>query len=246
MTDSYKTSLLILHQILTESGHTHWANWIEKDINLWITKKSVANHLLAYGGMGSINDLSFGDSDTISIWKTRVFEITKMLSWNLAKGTIAKAPLDEKFYGNGFDDIRGWRCTECGHSRIDKSSVEVYLATLFLAKFFVDFINQDKLIEILDLKSILTCDQIPNKRSDIEKMIANANITLTNESSWLWNCPECDSKKVGSYRWHTTDNGENIIESKENLKIDKTKTPAHNNALSKVNHSWWQKFFNSH
>ncbi|GGH15101.1 hypothetical protein FAZ19_06925 [Sphingobacterium alkalisoli] len=30
-----------------------------------------------------------------------------------------------------------------------------------------------------------------SKEEAIEKLIQNANITLTNGNEWLWNCPEC-------------------------------------------------------
>ena len=97
MTDHYKISLEIVYRLLKESGNYHWANWIQKDIHLWTTEKRVDNHLSAYGGMGSINDLSVGGSETIGIWKNRIFDTTKNLTWSLAKGKISTHHLTTNF-----------------------------------------------------------------------------------------------------------------------------------------------------
>ncbi|UCS91951.1 hypothetical protein KZP23_14600 [Echinicola marina] len=242
MTDYYKISLDILYRLLKESGNDHWANWIQKDIHLWTTQKRVDNHLGAYGGMGSINDLVVGGSDTIGVWKNKLFDTTKTLSWNLAKGKISTASLDEKFYRNGSNEISGWRCRHCGHSRIDKSDIELYLSTEFLPKLFVEYIKQDKLIEILDLKNIVVLEKIVDKRNAIEKVIQNANIALTTRNNWLRTCHECESKNVCVYSWQTMDNDTKIIESKDNLKMETGKRPAYN-TLPKAGRSWWQKLF---
>jgi len=245
VTDHYKISLEILYRLLKESGNDHWANWIQQDIHLWTTEKRVDNHLGAYGGMGSINDLSVGGSDTIGVWKNRLFDTTKNLTWSLAKGKISTPPLDDKFYRYGSTEISGWSCRHCGHSRIDKSNIELYLSTEFLPKLFVDYIRQNKLIEILDLNTIVSLDQIVEKRNAIEKLIQNANITLTSGNEWLWTCPECESKNVCVYRWQTIDNDTKLFESKDNLKMETKKMPAYNSTLPKAGRSWWQKLFGS-
>ena len=245
MIDYYKISLDILYRLLKESGDQHWANWIEKDIHLWTTQKRVDNHLGAFGGMGSINDLSVGSWDTIGVWKNKLFDTTKTLSWSLAKRKISTAPVDENFYRQGSKEISGWRCRHCGHSRIDKSNIELYLSTEFLPKLFVNYIRQDKLIEILDLQTIIELDQVIEKRNAIEKLIQNANITLTTGNQWLWSCPECESKNVCVYRWQTIDNDTKLIESKDNLKMETEKMPAYNSTLPKAGRSWWQKLFGS-
>lgn len=195
--------------------------------------------------MGSINDLSVGGSDTIGVWKNRIFDTTKILTWSLAKGKILTPPLDDKFYCYGSTEISGWRCRHCGHSRIDNSNIELYLSTEFLPKLFVDYIRQDKLIEILDLNTIVALGQIVEKRSAIEKLIQNANITLTSGNEWLWTCPECESKNVCVFRWQTMDNDTKLIESKDNLKMETEKMPAYNSSLPKAGRSWWQKLFGS-
>ena len=245
MTDYYKISLDILYRLLKDSGDEHWANWIEKDIHLWTTQKRVDNHLGAFGGMGSINDLSVGGSDIIGVWKNRLFDTTKNLTWSLAKGKVSTPPLDDKFYRYGSTEISGWRCLNCGHSRVEKSNIELYLSTEFLPKLFVDYIQKSKLIEILDLKTIVALDPIVEKRSAIEKLIQSENITLTCRNEWLWTCPECKSKKVCGFSWQPMNNDKKLIESYDNLKMETEKMPANNSTLPKVGRSWWQKFFGS-
>ncbi|AQY21083.1 hypothetical protein AB406_0118 [Riemerella anatipestifer] len=97
----------------------------------------------------------------------------------------------------------------------------------------------------MDLKTIVALDQIVEKRNAIEKLIQNANITLTSGNEWLWTCPECESKNVCVYRWQTIDNETKLIESKDNLKMETEKMPAYNSTLSKAGRSWWQKLFGS-
>jgi len=230
---------------LKESGNDHWANWIQNDIHLWVTQKRVDSHLGAYGGMGSINDLSVAGSDLIGVWKNNLFDTTKNLSWSLAKGKISTPPLDEKFYRYGSSEISGWRCLFCGHSRISKSSIERYLSTEFLPKLLVDYIRKDKLIEILNLESIVTLEQIVERRSTVEKLIQNENITLTNGYEWLWICPECEGQNTGVCSWQITNNYTKLIESKGNLKMAKKEMPAYNNTLLTAGRKWWKKLFGS-
>ena len=143
---------------MKESGNDHWANWIQKDIYLWTTQKRVDNHLRAYGGMGSINDLYVGGSDTIGVWKDKLFDTTKNRTWSLAKGKILKPPLDDKFYRYGSTEISGWRCRHCRHSRIHKSNIELYLSTGFLPKL----LNANITLTI-EKEWLLTCPECKNK-----------------------------------------------------------------------------------
>ena len=216
MKDYYHISLEILYQLLKEVGEEHWANWIQKDIHLWTTTQSVDHHLAAYGGMGSINDLSVGGLDTIDIWKNNLFEMAKTLAWSLAKRKITTAPLEEEFYRYGASEIGGWRCRNCGLSRIGTTNVELYLAAEFLPKLFVAYIKQDKLLEILDLENIIVLDSIVEKRNAIEKLVQNSNITLSIGNNWLQTCPDCNSEDVCAYRWQITDNYTKLTEAKNN------------------------------
>ncbi|WP_210489683.1 DUF6966 domain-containing protein [Rufibacter aurantiacus] len=239
MTDYYKISLDILFRLLKESDNQQWKNWIAKDIYLWETQKRVDHHLSAFGGMGSINDLSVGGSDTIDVWKNKLFDSIKTLSWSLAKGRIPAPPIDEKFYRLHSNELSGWRCTLCGHSRINKSAIELYLSNEFIPKLIVDYIKLEKLLDILDMKSITTYEQVVDKRQKIEKLIESENITLTDGNEWLCTCPKCKDKNVCVFRWHINDEYTQLVESKGNLKIRPKVIPAHNSSVQR----WWQKLF---
>ena len=221
MIDYYKISLEILYRLLKESGNDHWANWISKDINDWIDNKKVDHHLSAFGGMGSINDTAVGGADMIGIWKNKLFDIIKNLSWSLAKGKISKAPTDIDFYKFGNNEISGWRCRKCGHARIDRVKIEGYLSTKFLPIIIVDLIENNGLEKIVDLDNIVNRNEINTLRELIYKQIIDEKITLTNGNEWLWTCPECESKDVCVYRWTYDDKTDTLTESNDNLKIKK-------------------------
>jgi len=217
LADYYNISLEILHQLLKDAGEEHWANWIQKDIHLWASEKRVDHHLGAYGGMGSINDLSLGGLDTIDIWKNNLFEMTKKLAWSLAKGKVATPPLEEKFYHYGSIELSGWRCLDCRHARISKTNIELYVAAAFLPKLFVEYIEQDRLMEILDLENIITLMQITDKRATIEKLVKADNITLTDTNDWLQTCPNCGDNNVCVYRWQIVNNYSKLVAASNNL-----------------------------
>jgi len=217
LTDYYSISLNILHRLLKDTGEEHWANWIQKDIHLWRTEKKVEHHLSAYGGMGSINDLSVDGLDTIGIWKNNLFEMTKTLSWSLAKGKIAAPPLDEHFYRYGTNHIGGWQCINCGHARISSTNIELYVAADFLPRLFVRYLKQDNLMELLHLEKLVALEEIVNARSAVEQLIQSEKITLTTENGWLQTCPNCKSDNIGGYRWQIANDYTKLITAKDNL-----------------------------
>lgn len=221
MTDYYKTSLDILFRLLKDSGNDHWANWIKEDIENWIDNKNVDHHLKAFGGMGSINDLYVGKADIIGIWKNKLFETIKILSWSLAKGKISTAPIDKDFYKNGNREIRGWKCRSCGHSRIDKVDIEEYLSTKFLPYIIVDLIKKERFEEIINLDNFINIEEIKTTRELISKQITDQEIVLTSGSQWLWICPECATKDACVYRWNYDKESNKLIESNNNLKLRK-------------------------
>lgn len=57
--DKYLKTLKKLKKVLEKEGYQQWADWIEIDIQNWIKKKDTQHHLDAFGGMGSILDLSY-------------------------------------------------------------------------------------------------------------------------------------------------------------------------------------------
>lgn len=217
MTDYYKLSLEMLIQLLHGEGYENWEKWLSEDIRLWETEKSTEHHLRAYGGMGSFNDVPMGTNDTVGIWKRKLFGTVQTLAYSFAKGEISTVPLDESFYDYGSNEMSGWRCRDCGEAKIKKRDIEIYISNVFLPKFFVEYIQQDKLIEILVLEKLINSEEIIQKRKDIEALVQNSGIELSDSAEWLWICPKCQSKETCAYRWILTENGTKLMEADDNL-----------------------------
>jgi len=219
MKDHYEISLKILYQLLHQSGNNHWANWIKKDIKLWKLEKSVKHHLGAYGGMGSINDLWVGGENKDGIWENLIFETIKNLSWNLAKKRIKEAPKSVEFYKNGNGQLTGWRCINCGISKISKTKIEYYLSNKYLPAKIVQLVKDKNLEDLLPVKNWIHNSEIEVERAKILQSISETDIELEEFSFWLKICPNCKSGNVCVYRWEYEIINDRIIESKDNLKI---------------------------
>ncbi|WP_324027849.1 hypothetical protein QSV08_07850 [Maribacter sp. BPC-D8] len=222
MTDHYKIALEILKQLLEESGNTHWANWIDKDIKLWEATEDVNHHLSAFGGMGSINDLFVGGIDKVGIWNSKVFDTLKNLSWSLAKQKITSAPTTLDFYKYGTGQLTGWRCINCGHARLNEKQIEQYLSYKYLPILIIDLINKDELQNLLPISNWIDKEQIKAERANIKEIINRSKIEILKSQSWLKTCPKCKSEDVCVYRWEFDSNNQTLLESKDNLEIRKT------------------------
>ena len=218
MTDYYKTALETLYKILKEANEDFWANWIQEDIHLWQTQKSVEHHLHAYGGAGSFNDIPMGTNDLEGIWKSKIFGTVQTLSYSLAKGDSLETILNG-IQSNNSKEISGWRCRNCGAASINFRDIELYISSFFIPKIFVDFVKNDKLIDIIETKNILISEEIIQKRQAIESLVKNSTITLASNNNWLWACPKCASTEVCAYRWLVLDNDRKLMEADDNLEI---------------------------
>ena len=219
MTDYYKTALNLLIEILKDSGYDNWIDWLKEDIRLWETEQTTEHHLRAYGGMGSFNDVGIGNNDTISLWKSRVFGTIQTLAYSLAKGD--NSPLYEDFYQHQSNEISGWRCRDCGHAIINERNIEIYIASYFIPKFFVKYLKEDQLSEILNIEKMVLSEEVTHKRQAIESLMMNTYITFSEVNGWLWTCPKCSSTQVCSYRWLIDEEDSNLTEGNDNLEIKK-------------------------
>lgn len=220
MTDYYKIALEILYKILKDSDYDFWAKWMLEDIELWATKKSVEHHLHAYGGMGSFNDISVGNDNVEGLWKNKVFGAIQTIAYSLAKGEVFEEIIDENFQYNT-NEISGWRCRDCGDARINKLDIERYISAFFVPKFFVEYVKQNKFIDIAEISKLIDNQEVTKKRRAIEALIKSTNITLAANLDWLWICPKCQSKEVCAYRWLVLDEDTKLIEGNDNLEVNK-------------------------
>ena len=147
MTDHYKTTLKVLAQILQEEDYDHWAKWMQEDIKLWEESQSTEHHLRAYGGMGSFNDIYVGGNDNVGIWRNHIFGQLKTLAYSLAKGNAVETILEGTSNGSSSYEISGWRCRNCGDARMNDRNINLFIAYYFIPKFFVRYLQEDKLIQ---------------------------------------------------------------------------------------------------
>lgn len=221
MTDYYKTSLEILAQILKEEKYDHWANWMLEDIKLWKNKKSVEHHLHAYGGMGSFNDIMIGGNDNEGIWKNRIFGSVQTLAYSLASGDSLDIILGIILNQNRINEISGWRCRDCGDARINDRDIDLYIASFFIPKLFVEYIQNGTLKEIVEISTLIHSEEVTRERQSLKAEIQKLNIVLNADNNWLWICPKCASKEVCVYRWVVLENNAGLVEGEDNLVIKK-------------------------
>lgn len=87
---NYFQVLTTLEYLLEKAGEIYWRDWLRQDIDLWRSRKDVAHHLSAYGGMGSFNDIVIGVQNGHNVtkaqepWVNNLFEVLKGLCFRLA------------------------------------------------------------------------------------------------------------------------------------------------------------------
>jgi hypothetical protein len=219
MTDYYKTALEILAQIMKQEKYDNWVNWLQEDIKLWETNKSVEHHLRAYGGMGSFNDVVVGGNDNEGIWKGHIFGHLQTLAYSLAKGDSLEVILEGILNRNCFNEISGWRCRNCGEARMTDRDINLFIANYFIPKFFVQFVQQDRLKEGIVILKLIDSEEVINKKNQIKSLIQQSNIILNPDNNWLWTCPKCGSSEVCAYRWKLLEDGSKLVEGDNNLEI---------------------------
>jgi hypothetical protein len=220
MTDYYKTALEVLIKILHEADWENWVKWLQEDIKLWETNKSVEHHLRAYGGMGSFNDVVIGGNDNEGIWKAHIFGHLQTLSYSLAKGDSLKSILEGILNLNCSNEISGWRCRNCGEARMMDRGINLFIANYFIPKFFVQYVQEDRLKEVISIPKLIDSEGVINKNTQIKSLIQEANIIVNPANNWLWICPKCGSSEVCAYRWKVLEDGSKLIEGEDNLEIN--------------------------
>lgn len=219
MTDYYKITLEILTQILQEENYDHWAKWMQEDLKLWETDESVEHHLHAYGGMGSFNDVVIGGNNNEGIWKGHIFGYLQTLAYSLAKSDSLEVILKGILNRNNTNEISGWRCRNCGDARMTDRDINIFIAYYFIPKFFVNYVQENRLNEVIDIFKLIDSEEVIDKKAEIKSLIQRANIILNPDDNWLWICPKCGSSEVCAYRWNTTEDDRKLIEGDDNLEI---------------------------
>ena len=217
----YLEVLNVLKILLERSDNSHWANWINQDILEWTESKSTKHHLSAFGGMGSINDLSVGENDIDGSWKNAIFDHVKSLSYSLAnrKGIGGAELVDNSSKGIV---IQGWRCLECGYSEISKVGIETFVSNTMVPTILTEKINNGNVNSILDISELKNEKQVVELRKNIISAVENSGIKLTDwDGKWTLPCPKCKSDDKAVCRWIYQKNfkEEKLIPSNDNLKL---------------------------
>jgi hypothetical protein len=101
----YEHSLCAMARLLEAVGEKHWAPWVRESIHLWQAESDTTQHLSAYGGMGSFNDVMICRANHHDVtreqepWANTLFEWLKAVCYHLARhpkarvteATLAKA-----------------------------------------------------------------------------------------------------------------------------------------------------------
>lgn len=227
--DTYRKTLVLLKDIFKTSGHSHWENWIDRDIYEWDNFKSTSHHKSAFGGMGSINDIAVGERDRVGVWKNNMFDSLKSLSWTLA------AINEIRFEKPVISVIEGSVCRDCLYALIAESGVEHFLSRKYLPSIIADNLLTDNYLILTDFNKLTNIEFIEVDRQKLLEAFKTYGINYSEEISWLRDCPNCGTKNTCVYRWDITyvDNKVKIAKSIDNVSIK-----VHEHILS-----WLKRFF---
>jgi hypothetical protein len=225
--DTYRKTLLLLKDLLHKSDNSHWEQWIDRDIYEWDNSQSTSHHKSAFGGMGSINDLSVGGQGKIGTWKNNMFDILKSISWTFA----AKNKI--QFTTATVSIIEGTICRDCSYAEISESGIERYISSKHLPTIIANLLPTDQYLDLTNFEKLTNKTEVALNRQKLLTALTELKINLSNTGDWLKTCPTCKSTDICAYRWDISNIDNKIIltRSKNNLKInaDNTKT------------TWWKR-----
>ena len=115
--------------------------------------------------------------------------------------------------------MSGWRCRNCGHSRLDENKIEQYLSFKYLPELITDLIEKDELENLLPISNWIDTEEIDSERKRVKNCLVKLEIEVSKFQSWLNACPKCESDDVCVYRWEWNEIKKTIKELKNNLKI---------------------------
>jgi hypothetical protein len=234
LTDPYLTALGILHELLKKSGNQPWAEWIQKDIELWTQKQDVVHHLDAFRGMGSLWDLSLVADDAVGVWEANLFATTRKLSFDLAKKKIQRPPLNQKYYEQDSLELNGWQCTDCALTKTNWHAIETYLAARSLPSIFVDLLHQDKLIDLLDMEKFANSPQTIRARETIEHLLLQHNVNLITGDAQPRVCSKCGGRNLSVCGWQSQRRDTALTMTRGTSGIRKAWAPLHFGVLPKA------------
>ncbi|MCP9768024.1 hypothetical protein EGI22_08870 [Lacihabitans sp. LS3-19] len=214
--ETYLKTLELLKSLLISNGEQFWADWMQKDIDVWNKDKSTEHHLHAFGGAGSFNDINLGQNDKIGYWKNALLSNLASISYGFAKTQTIEIP---KGY---FSQLEGGMCRKCKNGDIAENSIERFLAAKFIPEIIEKNLLSNDFLEILNLENFQNNSETQTEKAEIINAIKNANIKLNPfGSAWEYDCKICGEPNKISYRWDVIFKNDffKIIKSDDNFEI---------------------------
>jgi hypothetical protein len=192
---TYRKALLLLKNLLHKSNYEHWENWIARDIKEWDDCKSTLHHKSAFGGMGSINDLSIGEDNKKGIWQNNMFLIIKDISWRFAThGTI-------EFPVSSASVIEGTICSHCSYSAISELNIEQYISTKYLPSIISTLLPTEDYLELINFTALMNRPEINEQRQKLLSALKENTFNISETNEWPQTCPMCNNGNIYVYRW---------------------------------------------
>lgn len=225
--DTYRKTLLLLKELLHNSDNSHWEQWIDKDIYEWDTSKSTSHHKSAFGGMGSINDLSVGEQGKVGTWKNEMFDLLKSISWTFATKNKIQFPTAT------VSIIEGTVCRDCSYAEISESGIEHHISSKHLPDIIANLLPTEQYLELTNFEMLSNKINVVADRKKLLTALTENKINFSKTSYWLKTCPVCNSTNTCVYSWDISNSDDKIVltRSKNNLAIraDKSKL------------TWWKR-----
>ncbi len=213
----YPDALNAMHDLLDALGERHWRAWIAQDIDEWESRKSVRHHLLAYGGMGSFNDIVFED-----VWLGTLFDDLKSACYHFAHHPTGKPDVRalERSMGSVGFELSGWRCLACGESVISRRGIDYFIARRVIRQRILAEAERTRLREFVESVArsrpsdpVLTPERVAD-------WAHRSGLHIRDSNDWLRPCPSCGSDDTAVYRWLLVDeDGHRFVPSHENLPL---------------------------
>lgn len=206
-----------MHELLGVLGEQHWRSWIAQDIDEWERRKSVSHHLLAYGGMGSFNDIGFED-----VWLGTLFNDLRSACHHFAHCPTAKpdGPSLEQSMGNVGFELSGWRCLACGYGVVSRRDIDYFLAHRIIRRGILSEAERSRLLEFVQSVVRTRPTDTLFTQANMAAWISASGLNRRDNNDWLRPCPSCGSHDTAVYRWSLlTERGYRFVPSVDNLPL---------------------------
>jgi hypothetical protein len=126
--------------------------------------------------------------------------------------------------------LSGWRCLDCGYSRITSCDIESFIASQIIPAMVFKGCEDLQLEKVVDAVLSLDIPHLNDIRLKTQKIVKKSGIECVHDETWLWDCPKCQSKHTAVYRWSLIAKlTYRFTPSNDNLPLKKT-----------INKAWWK------